>query len=99
MLSSGILRHVALVSSSPILLTLTMEELGSSETSVSTRATRRNITEDAILLVSQNCLAISPLRREGVLHNRRRKFVVCLTEFSGLRKGKADQYFAFCKEE
>jgi hypothetical protein len=37
------------VPSSPILVTPIMEELCSSETSVLTRATRRNIPEDAIL--------------------------------------------------
>jgi hypothetical protein len=61
MASSGVLRCVALirtdvseeltanVPSSPILVTLMMKALISSVTSVLTRATRRNIPEDAIL--------------------------------------------------
>jgi hypothetical protein len=64
MASCGMLRRVALVRtdvleelqltatlvpSSPILVTLMKEALSSSETSVLTRGTRRNIPEDAIL--------------------------------------------------
>jgi hypothetical protein len=78
MVSSGMLDTASVVPSSPI-VTLMKEALSSSETSVLTRAKRRNIQEDAILLI----LVVIPLPNISFPRHSARFFVPPIVLSSG----------------